>query len=135
MIKKEKEDSRTQRLLYWDKRVVNLELTLEIQPWVLSSNIKLTISHLSIILYVSYQHGSLYNCAGMCQFLYIFAPFVPFFNAIFEEPQWYVILSIAVIQPRLYLQYFLSRLNQSRLYNRACKPYTTAIKCLFSTSE
>jgi len=33
-------------------------------------------------------------------------PFVPFFNADSEEPQWYVILSIAVVQPRLYLSTF-----------------------------
>jgi len=64
----------------------------------------------------------------------IFAPSVPFFNAVSEEPRWYVILSIAVVQPCLYLQYFLSRLNPSRLSNRACKPYTTTIKCFFSTS-
>jgi len=35
----------------------------------------------------------------------------------------------------LYLQYFLSWLDQTRLYNRVCKPYTTAINYLFSTSE
>ena len=69
------------------------------------------------------------------QFLYIMEHFVPFFNAVSEEPRWYVILSIAVVQLRLYLQYFLSRLNRTRLYNRACKPYTTAINCLFSTSD
>jgi len=83
----------------------------------------------------TYQRGCRGNRARMCQFLYIFAPFVPFFNTVSEEPRWYVILSIAVVQPRLYIQHFLSRLNQSRLYNRACRPYTTAIKCLFSTSE
>jgi len=76
----------------------------------------------------TYQHGSLYNHAGMCQFFVIFVQSEPFFNAVSEEPRWYVILSIAVIQPCLYLQYFLSRLNPSRLDNRACKPYTTAIK-------
>jgi len=59
---------------------------------------------------------------------------VPFFNTVSEEPRWYVILSIAVVQPRLYLQYFLSRLNQTRFYNHACKPYITAINYLFSTS-
>jgi len=77
----------------------------------------------------TYQRGCRGNRTGMCQFLYIFAPSVPFFNSISEEPRWYVILSITVVQPHLYLQYFLSR-----LYNRACKPYTTVIKCLFSTS-
>ena len=60
----------------------------------------------------------------------IFAQSEPFSNAVSEEPRWCVILSITVVQPCLYLQYFLSRLD-----NRACKPYTTAIKCVFSTSE
>jgi len=46
-----------------------------------------------------------------------------------RQPRWYVILSIAVVQLRLYLQYFLSRFQ-----NRACKPYIIVIKCLFSTS-
>jgi len=65
----------------------------------------------------------------------IFAQSEPFFKTVSKEPRWYVILSIAVVQPHLYLQYFLSQLNPSRLDNRACKPYTTAIKCLFSTSD
>jgi len=64
----------------------------------------------------------------------IFVHFEPFFNAVSEEPRWYVILSIVVVQPHLYLQYFLSRLHPLWLYNRACKLYTTAIKCLFSIS-
>jgi len=51
----------------------------------------------------------------MCSFGVFIKPSVPFFNAVSEEPRWYVILSIAVVQPRLYLQYFLSRLNQTRL--------------------
>jgi len=80
-------------------------------------------------LYVTYQCSSLYNRAGMCNFCVIVQPSVPFFNAVSEESRWYVIVSIAVVQPRLYLQYFLSR-----LYNHACKPYTTVINCLFSTS-
>jgi len=54
---------------------------------------------------------------------------MPFFDADSEELRWYVIFSIAVVQPCLYLRYFLSR-----LYNRAYKPYTTAIKYLLSTS-
>ena len=57
-----------------------------------------------------------------------------FLNAVAREPWWYVILSIAVVQPRLYLQYFLSRLHLSLFRNHTCKPYITAIKCLFSTS-
>jgi len=55
-------------------------------------------------------------------------------SAVSYEPRWYVILSIAVVQPHLYLQYFLLRLNSSRLDNRACIPYATAIKCPFCTS-
>jgi len=51
----------------------------------------------------TYQRGSLYNRAGICQFLYIFVPSMPFFNVVSEEPRWYVILSIAVVQPCLYL--------------------------------
>ena len=82
----------------------------------------------------TYQRGCRGNRAGMCSFCVIIKPSVPFFNAVSEEPRWYVILSIAVVQPRLYLQYFLSRLNQTQLYNRAYKPYTTAINYLFFTS-
>jgi len=93
---------------------------------------KKKLTHVSAVVEgttLVWQRSSLYNRACMCKFLYIFKPSVPFFNAVYEELWWYVILSIAVVQPHLYLQYFLSW-----LYNRACKPYITAIKCLFSTS-
>ena len=88
----------------------------------------------------TYQRGN--NCVCMCHTsavpsttalvcvsFVIFAQSEPFFNAISKEPRWYVILSITVVQPHLYLQYFLLRLD-----NHTCKPYKTAIKCLFSTS-
>jgi len=45
-----------------------------------------------------------------------------------------VIFFIAIIQPHLYLHYFLSRLHSLWLHKKTFKSYTTAIKYLFSTS-
>jgi len=104
-----------------------------------------------------YQRSYGNNCIGICKTIFklfcrwirtrfplqprwyvlvfvIFAQSEPFFNVVSEEPRWYVIFSIAVVQPHLYLQYFLSRLNSLWLDNRACKSYTIMIKCLFSAS-
>jgi len=94
---------------------------------------------INVVVIATYQRGFLYNRAGMfamtAPFLSHFCTLWAFFNAVAREPRWYVILSIAVVQPRWYLQYFLSRLHLSRFRNRAYKPYIIVIKCLFSTSE
>ena len=124
-----------ENLLYWRYRfwIENL-LILDFHFWLHFVIGQQRIAAANLKKSCTYQRGSLYNRVGMCSFGVFIKPSVPFFNAVSEEPRWYVILSIAVVQPHLYLQYFLSRLNQTRLYNRACKPYTTAINYLFSTS-
>jgi len=106
-----------------------LVLVVANEFWLCSSNWILVLGT-SLKKTSTYQHSSLYNRTGMCQFLlflhtvsHFLMRFLKNCGGILYFPSW-------LYNRVVYLQYFLLQ-----LHNCACKPYTTAIKYVFSTSK